>query len=202
MSAARPSEGARAAARKAKLALSAPAPLAPAGVAADARVVAAPLVRRLASLLYDGVLVFGILFAIGLVYGVALHQTNAMQHRTGLIAACFLVLGLYFIGLWLHGGQTLAMKTWHLRVTTDTGAPLPPRRALARYLAAWVWFLPGLGLAAQFAPHDVNALLIIPAAWCVLYALSALLHPRRQFWHDALCGTAIVTARPLAPLPQ
>jgi len=46
------------------------------------------------------------------------------------------VLGVYFIGLWTRAGQTLAMKTWHLRVLTNTGAPLSPRRALARYLAA------------------------------------------------------------------
>ena len=166
------------------------------------RLVAAPLVRRMAAFLYEGVLVFGIVFATGLVYGIVVRQTNAMQHRPGLIAAEFLVLGLYFIGLWTRGGQTLAMKTWHLRVATDTGAPLTPRRALARYLAAWVWFLPPLVLASTFAQPSVTAYLGIPAIWIVLYALAALLHPRRQFWHDALCDTAIVTARPAAPLPQ
>jgi uncharacterized RDD family membrane protein YckC len=155
----------------------------------------------MAAFLYEGVLVFGILFATGLVYGIAMRQTNAMQHRAGLIAACFLILGLYFIGLWTRGGQTLAMKTWHLRVATDTGAPLSPRRALARYLAAWVWFLPALVLASTFAHPSIVAYLGIPAAWIVLYALSALLHPRRQFWHDALCDTAVVTALPHAPLP-
>ncbi len=169
---------------------------------ADRRVAAAPLVRRMAAFLYEGVLVFGIVFATGLVYSVAVHQTNAMQHRTGLIAACFLVLGLYFVGLWVRGGQTLAMKTWHLRVVTDTGLPLSPRRALARYLAAWVWFLPPLVVASTLVQPGVTAYLGIPAVWIVGYALSALLHPRRQFWHDALCDTAIVTARPVAALPQ
>jgi uncharacterized RDD family membrane protein YckC len=156
----------------------------------------------MAAFLYEGVLVFGIVFATGLVYAVAVGQTNAMQHRPGLIAACFLVLGVYFVGLWTRSGQTLAMKTWHLRVVTDTGLPLTPRRALARYLAAWVWFLPPLVFAATFVRPTVAAYLGIPALWIAAYAFSALLHPRRQFWHDALCDTAIVTAKPVAPLPQ
>ena len=41
-------------------------------------------------------------------------------------------------------------------------------------------------------------LLLLPVAWIALYAVSALLHPRRQFWHDALCGTAVVDAPPVA----
>ena len=162
----------------------------------DTRPVAAALRRRVAALVYESVLLFGILFATGLVYGVAMHQTNAMEHRSGLIAACFLVLGLYFVGTWTHGGQTLAMKTWHLRVVTDAGAPLPPRRALMRYLASWVWVLPPLAFAHAVLPVNATAYFSAFGAWVALYALSALLHPRRQFWHDTLCETAIVDAPP------
>ncbi|HEY8975752.1 MAG TPA: hypothetical protein VIN75_16145, partial [Burkholderiaceae bacterium] len=77
-----------------------------------------------------------------------------------------------------------------------------PRRALARYLASYAWFLPPLALAAALKLPSAWAIFGLVAGWIVLYALAALLHPRRQFWHDALCGTAIVTARPCAPLPQ
>jgi uncharacterized RDD family membrane protein YckC len=162
----------------------------------DARLVAAPLRRRMAAFVYEGILLFGIVFATALVYGVATRQTNAMEHRSGLIAACFLVLGLYFVGTWTHGGQTLAMKTWHLRVATDTGAALPPWRALMRYLASWVWVLPPLAFASAALPRSTTAYFGALGAWVVLYALSALLHPRRQFWHDALCNTAIVLKPP------
>jgi uncharacterized RDD family membrane protein YckC len=161
---------------------------------------APPLPRRLAAFLYEGVLCFGILFATGLVYAVTVHQTHALQHRPGLIGSCFVVLGLYFVGLWVRGGQTLAMKTWHLRVVAADGGPLAPRRALLRYLLAWVWVLPPLMAAKALALPSAGADFGLLLAWIVLYAASARLHPRRQFWHDAICGTAIVAARPVAPL--
>jgi len=166
------------------------------------RLAAAPLVRRMAAFLYEGVLLFGVLAFAGLVYGVAVHQTSGIEKRTGLIAVCFVVLGVYFIGLWTQAGQTLAMKTWHLRLLTDRGLPLSPRRALARYLASYVWFLPPLALAGALRLPSAAAIFGLVAGWIVVYALSARLHPRRQFWHDALCDTAVVTARPAAPLPQ
>jgi uncharacterized RDD family membrane protein YckC len=168
----------------------------------DSRLAAAPLVRRMAAFLYEGVLLFGVLAVAALVYGVAVHQTSGIEKRSGLIAVCFLVLGLYFVGLWTRAGQTLAMKTWHLRVLTDRGLPLSPRRALARYLACYIWFLPPLAIAGAVKPPSAAANFELIAAWIVVYALSSRLHPRRQFWHDALCDTAIVDARPVAPLPQ
>jgi uncharacterized RDD family membrane protein YckC len=169
---------------------------------ADGRLVAPPLVRRMAAFLYEGVLLFGVTFATGLVFAVLMHQNSGMKLRMPLIGVEFAVIGLYFIVLWVRSGQTLAMKTWHLRLLTSEGAPLSPRRALARYMAAYVWFLPPLALAGALRLPDAWAIFGVVAGWVVAYAFTALLHPRRQFWHDALCGTAIVTARPAAPLPQ
>ena len=59
----------------------------------------------------------------------------------------FAVLGLYFAWFWVHGGQTVAMKTWHVRVVRLDGRPLGWRGALARYALSWMWFLPALGVA-------------------------------------------------------
>ena len=169
---------------------------------ASRRLAAAPLTRRMAAFLYEGVLLFGVLAVTALVYGVAVHQTSGIEKRTGLLAFCFVVLGVYFIGLWIRAGQTLAMKTWHLRLLTDRGQPISPRRALARYLASYVWFLPPLALAGALHLPSAGAIFGLLAAWIALYALSALLHPRRQFWHDALCDTAIVSYKPLARRPK
>jgi uncharacterized RDD family membrane protein YckC len=165
----------------------------------DQRLVAAPLVRRMAAFMYEGVLLFGIVFATGLVFAVTTHQTSGMKLRGAFLAVLFFVVGLYFIGLWIRSGQTLAMKTWHLRLLTDRGLPLAPRRALARYVAAYVWFLPALAIAKALMPIGGYAIAGILCGWIALYALGALLHPRRQFWHDALCDTAIVFERPAPP---
>ena len=162
----------------------------------DQRLVAAPLVRRMAAFMYEGVLLFGIVFATGLVFAVTMHQTSGMKLRGAFLAVLFFVVGLYFIGLWIRTGQTLAMKTWHLRLLTDRGQPIPPRRALARYLASYIWFLPPLALANALKLPNAWAIFGLVAGWIALYALGALLHPRRQFWHDALCDTAIVFERP------
>lgn len=162
----------------------------------DERLVAAPLVRRMAAFLYEGVLLFGVLAFTALVYGVLAHQTSGLEKRSGLIAVCFIVLGVYFIGLWTRAGQTLAMKTWHLRVLTDRGLPLTPRRALARYLASYIWFIPALVLAGSLHLPNAWAIFGLLAGWIALYALAALLHPRHQFWHDALCDTAVVFGPP------
>ena len=153
------------------------------------------LARRLACLLYEGVLLFGVLFTAALLYAVATNQRDAMQGRSGLVAVVFLVLAVYFLFLWTHGGQTLAMKTWHLRLVGAGGAPLRLPQALARYLACWVWFLPPLALLGVSGLRSPAALVGIPLAWIGLYTGLAALQPRRQFWHDALCGTELVSSR-------
>ena len=161
------------------------------------------LVRRMAAFLYEGVLLFGVLFALNLVYFGFSRQDNPTRTHAPLMVLSFLLLGAYFIHFWTRGGQTLALKTWHLRVVTDRGGPLSPKRALARYLASWLWFVPPYALIfALGLPKTFLLYFGIPLAWIALYAFSSFLHPRRQFWHDALCDTAIVDKHPTAPLPQ
>jgi len=169
----------------------------------EARLRAPPLVRRMAAFLYEAVLLFGVLFTLNLVYFGFTRQADPSRTHAPLMVLSFLLLGAYFIHFWTRGGQTLAAKTWHLRVVTDRGGPLSPKRALARYIASWLWLVPpyaiifALGLPKTFALYFG-----LPLAWIAIYALSSFLHPRRQFWHDALCDTAIVTKLPTAPLPQ
>jgi uncharacterized RDD family membrane protein YckC len=91
------------------------------------------------------------------------------------------------------------MQTWRIRVVAADGAPLTPWRALARYLASWAWIAPAWALARLngWAGRDLFAAI---GVGIVAYALLALLHPQRQFWHDALCGTRLVDAPP-SPTP-
>jgi uncharacterized RDD family membrane protein YckC len=149
--------------------------------------------RRLAAFLYEGVLVFGIVVGAGLVYGPLMNQRHALAAQPGLRALIFVLLGAYFVWCWSRGGQTLAMKTWHVRLVGRHGERVSPARALARYLLSWVWFLPALAAVRAAELHSAGQTLAVVVAGVVAYAALSRLHPDRQFWHDAACGTRLVS---------
>lgn len=78
--------------------------------------------RRLAALLYEGVLLFGIVFFAALAFALVFQQRNGLVHHRLLAAWIALVVGAYFVWFWTHGGQTLPMKTWRLRLVAADGA--------------------------------------------------------------------------------
>ncbi|AOJ02430.1 MULTISPECIES: RDD family protein [Burkholderia] len=149
--------------------------------------------RRLAALVYESLLLFGVVFFAGLAFGVTLHQRNGLDHHNLLAAWIAAVVGVYFVWFWTHGGQTLPMKTWRLRIETARGAPLSVGRAIVRYALGWLWFLPPLALH-PLAGFSVPRTLAAATAWFALWSLAARLHPTRQFPHDRLAGTRIVAA--------
>jgi uncharacterized RDD family membrane protein YckC len=152
----------------------------------------APLKRRLFSMLYEGMLLFGVLFISGWLFSTLLQQRSAIYMRHGLELWLFIVLTCYFVWFWCHGGQTLAMKTWRIRLVARDGGPIKPLRALARFLLAWLWCIPGLMLA--WLLHVQGWLLvIIPAANFLLWMSTVYLDPQRQFLHDRLAGTRIIS---------
>jgi uncharacterized RDD family membrane protein YckC len=111
-------------------------------------------------------------------------------------AFLFVVLGIYFVWFWSHGGQTVAMKTWHIRLVATDGGPVSQWRAAARFLLSWLWFLPALAIAHAAGLHSAGAMFGTMAAGVLVFAALSFLHPQRQYWHDALCGTRLVTWRP------
>ena len=152
----------------------------------------------MAAFVYEGVLLFGVLMAAGLVFALLTQQRHALQNREAGMAFLFLVLGLYFMLFWSRSGQTLAMKTWQVRLVSADGGPVTQTRALLRYLAAWVWFLPSLAIAWVAGWNSGAPLWGLLLGGIVVYALASFAHPQRQFWHDALCGTRLVRA-PVTP---
>ncbi len=152
--------------------------------------------RRLACFLYEGVLLFGVVMFAGLLYGALTNQRHALAGKTGLQVFLFLVFGAYFVLFWVRGGQTLAMKTWHIRVVTRDGAPLRPLRAASRYVLAWLWFVPALAMVQFSGLKGAGPAFGAMMAGVLGYAALAWLHPDRQFWHDAVCGTRLVTWLP------
>jgi uncharacterized RDD family membrane protein YckC len=156
--------------------------------------------RRLASFLYEGVLLFGVLMIADYLFASLTQQRHALQQRQLGMAFLFVVLGIYFAWFWSRSGQTLAMKTWHIRVVRHDGARLTQWRALLRYLAAWLWFLPPLAVVAAIGVTKLGGggTFAVVAAYVLAYALLARLHPQRQFLHDVLSGTRLVDSRPAA----
>jgi uncharacterized RDD family membrane protein YckC len=151
---------------------------------------APPLLRRMAAWLYEGVLLFGVVVLAGLAFSIATQMRHALDHRQGLIVALAIAIGVYCVAFWVRG-QTLAMKTWHIRVVDRYGRRLRPGRAVLRYVFCYIWLLPPL---AAFGTRQVatGPLLVIVAGWVTFWALLSRLHPERQFWHDVLAGTRLV----------
>lgn len=160
---------------------------------------APPLSRRMACFVYEGVLLFGVVMLAGLLFAGLFRQQHALQGQTGLRLLLFGVLGAYFAVFWTRGGQTLAMKTWRIRLLTRDGHPVSVGRALARYCGAWLWFLPALGVAAATGISGAWPLFGTIVTGVAAYAALTFLHPSGQFWHDIACGTMLVDTRSKQP---
>lgn len=173
---------------------------APGSTAAVSLLRAPRLARRMACWLYEGMLMFGVVFMAGYLHSALSQSRHALDNRHGLQLFLFIIFGIYFSWFW-HKGQTLAMKTWHIRIVSRNGQPLTQGRALLRYVCSWLWFLPPLVLSMPF--HlPVREIVVLLTGWIVLWALASRLHPQSQFWHDALAGTRLVSAeRPAQALP-
>lgn len=157
--------------------------------------------RRLACMLYESLLLFGVVMTAGYLYSSLTQQRHALQGSTGLQVFLFLVLGIYFAGFWSRSGQTLAMKTWHIRLQVRGGGTPSQARAFARYVASWLWFLPALASAHFSGIRSTSAFAVIVAVGMLAYALLARMREDRQFLHDALCGTQLVDSREVQPAP-
>jgi uncharacterized RDD family membrane protein YckC len=156
--------------------------------------------RRMACWLYEGMLLFGVMVSSGLVYFVAAYWVTGLapgdmnvhpQLKSGLQASSFLVLGLYFIWMWRRG-QTLAMKTWRIQIVDAAGQKISRKTAFKRYLASWLWFLPPLAASSVLGLPPVQ-LTFLTLGWITVWGVLSRFHPQRQFLHDALAGTRLIT---------
>jgi len=139
-----------------------PSPLSPVGLG-----------RRLACLVYDGLLLLAVLFLGSALFTTVVGSADALPARIALQLTLVFLSGAYFVWCWSHSGQTLPMQAWHLRIIDSTsGSPPSIRKALTRYLVA----VPGTLLAG--------------AAF-----LWALFDRDRQFLHDRVAGTRIASVK-------
>ncbi|WP_271463023.1 RDD family protein [Acidovorax sp. NCPPB 4044] len=148
--------------------------------------------RRMACWLYEGILMFGVVFIAGYLFDSLSQSRHALDHRAIRMGFLFVVFGIYFTWFWAKG-QTLAMKTWHIRLRDKSGAPVTQLRALWRYVLSWMWFLPPLAIVGRLG-LGAGEITVLTLGWVAVWALLSRFHPQRQFWHDAWAGTRLVQA--------
>jgi uncharacterized RDD family membrane protein YckC len=114
---------------------------------------------------YEALLLFAVAFAATWLFQLVAGTLSIEGWRRHLLQGFLVaVFAAYFLWCWLRGGQTLAMKTWRIRLSGVT-----PRKALLRF-----------ALAA----------LLVPTGISVLWALA---DREGQFLHDRLAGTRLET---------
>lgn len=149
------------------------------------------LKRRLICMIYEALLLFGVIFIAVLLFDVLTQSKQAPNMRHLRELWIFLIIGLYFVFFWIRTGQTLAMKTWRIRLEDKDNRKLPLIKALVRYCLAWMWFLPALAIAAQLKLSPWNSLIIVVIGF-LLWAFTAILDKDKQFLHDKLAKTRLV----------
>ncbi|MBS0603077.1 MAG: RDD family protein, partial [Proteobacteria bacterium] len=88
----------------------------------------------------------------------------------------FLVCFAYYGGFWVHGGQTLGLRTWKMRVQLPGGGRIGWWHALLRFLAGLAWLVPGLGLYK--ALHAPVWMAIALSLACLIATLASRLPDR------------------------
>jgi uncharacterized RDD family membrane protein YckC len=104
------------------------------------------VIKRLAAVIYDSLLLLAILLLASLLFLLVFGDATLNPKRHYYQAFMLLCTGIYFIGFWMYGGQTLAMRTWRFRLVSVTGE-LTMRQALIRFTLAplgillffWAW---------------------------------------------------------------
>jgi len=113
--------------------------------------------RRVAAIFYDLLLLLGILFAVS-AGAVALNNGQAVSHPLYYLSLV-VVSFLFFGGFWTHGGQTLGMRTWRIKLVQHNGSDIHWQAAAYRFVAAAICLAPlGLGLLWVLFDRQNNAL--------------------------------------------
>ena len=118
---------------------------------------------------YDALLLFGVLFAATIIL-LPLTGGEAIASGQPLYTLYLLGVGfLYFGWFWTHGGQTLGMRAWGVRLVGSRPSGVTWIECLVRFLAALISLL-ALGMGFIWAAFD----------------------RQKRGWHDLLSGTRLV----------
>jgi uncharacterized RDD family membrane protein YckC len=111
--------------------------------------------RRLLSMVYELLILVAVLFIASFIFHLVFQDTSSILFRPVFQIYLLLVAGSYFTWFWTHGGQTLPMQTWKLRLLSADGHQLSLKQAIARYLFAVIgFFFFGCGILWAFFDRD------------------------------------------------
>jgi len=160
----------------------------------------ASALRQLISSIYDGLLLVAILL-IAAAITVPLTRAGIIEPNSPLLSVYLLsVCFLFYASFWVHGGQTLGMHVWHIRIEQMDGSPISWKQALIRFvtgLPAWGMLI--LGLIRRSVPEQVQVnyfadwiIALNPALLLIVACVWLVIDHRENSWRDKLSGTHIV----------
>jgi uncharacterized RDD family membrane protein YckC len=127
------------------------------------------LLRRLAAMLYDGLLLTALLFVATAIITLPLGSPTGVMLLVFQFFIFEIIPLIFFTGFWVRGGQTLGMRAWRLKLERLDGGDISWSDALKRHLAALFSILVfGLGFI-----------------WI-------LVDPQKLAWHDRMSKTRLV----------
>jgi uncharacterized RDD family membrane protein YckC len=147
---------------------------------------------RVVAYVIDALLVFLVVFLVGVVVGA--YRTDASQAITFVVGLVSLALSAaYFIGLWRsawHG--TLGMRLMRIRVLgAVNGATLGLDSAVIRWLA-----LTGIISAAALIPVGTTLIGLLALIWVIALLVTTVMDPLHQGLHDRWAGSVVVQPAP------
>lgn len=111
-----------------------------------------PLLRVLAAMLYDALIMFGLLMGATALLLPFNHGQTIPQGTIIYQIYLLVVLYLYFDICWRKSGQTIGMQAWKIRLISDRG-PMTHQQTLVRFVGAFVCAAT-LGLGYVLGWHD------------------------------------------------
>lgn len=126
------------------------------------------LLRRLAAMLYDSLLVLALLFLATIPF-IAVRGGEATEGNAVYQLSLVLVIYLFFLGFWTTRGRTLGMQSWGLQLEDAHGRVPGPLQASLRFAVAVISLGAfGLGFLWQLVDRD------------------------KLTWHDRASGTRLM----------
>ena len=159
----------------------------------------APVFKRLLSILYDSFLLIAVLF---LAMAALLLISGGYEFQAGnplITAYLFLVCFVFFGWFWTHGGQTLGMRAWKIKLQQKNGKPINWYHAALRFitaLPAWILLCIGIALVSdiQLATYPWLNQQSLLTEWLIfIVGITWLIGDQwPDGWRDKFSGTRIV----------